>query len=48
MSAQPCPKCAGPLRTQQVENVLTKYCDHCGPHAWGTNVKTGKPVKVPR
>lgn len=48
MSAQPCPKCGGPLRTQQVANVLTKYCDHCGPHAWGVNVKTGAAVKVKR
>lgn len=48
MSRDQCPKCGGGLRTQQVSNVLAKYCDHCGPHHNGTNLKTGKPVQVSR
>ncbi|WP_424945385.1 zf-TFIIB domain-containing protein [Brucella intermedia] len=47
-TALSCPKCGGGLKTQQVSNIITKYCDHCGPLAWGTNVKTGASVRVKR
>lgn len=48
MSAQTCPRCSGGLKTRQVENLLSKFCDHCGSLPFATNVKTGKPVLVDR
>jgi len=48
VSAEPCPRCGASLRTKQVSNILSKYCDRCGslPHA--ANVKTGKGIYVDR
>jgi Zn-finger nucleic acid-binding protein len=49
MSAvQTCPKCAGNLRTRQVNNLLSKYCDRCGSLPFATDVKTGESVFVDR
>jgi len=48
MSEQVCPRCGGGLRTRQVNNLLSKYCDHCGSLPFATNVKTGQPVRVDR
>ena len=48
MSAQPCTRCGGDLRTHQVNNLLAKYCDHCGSMPFALNVKTGKTVRVDR
>jgi len=47
-TARPCPKCGGPLQTQQRKNVLGDYCEHCGPAPWGKDTKTGKVVSVRR
>lgn len=48
MSAQPCPKCAGSLRTRQVNNLLSKYCNRCGSLPFATDVKTGAAIRVDR
>jgi Zn-finger nucleic acid-binding protein len=48
MSVQTCPRCAGSLRTRQVDNLLSKYCDHCGSLPFATDVKTGRAVTVDR
>lgn len=48
MSALQCPRCAGPLRTRQVNSLLSKYCDHCGSLPFATDVKTGRAVTVDR
>ena len=48
MSAQTCPRCGGYLRTRQIDNLLSKYCDHCGSLPFATNVRTGEAVKVDR
>lgn len=49
MSAvQTCPRCGGGLRTRQVDNLIAKFCDHCGSLPFATNVKSGKPVRVDR
>lgn len=47
-TVQTCPKCAGPLRTRQVNGLLSKYCDHCGSLPFATDVKTGRAVTVDR
>lgn len=46
--AQPCPKCGAALRTKQVNNLLAKYCDHCGSLPVATDVKTRRCVRVDR
>ena len=43
-----CPKCGGPTKSVQLQNVQRKECDHCGPLAFGANVKTGEAVHVKR
>lgn len=43
-----CPKCGGGLRTRQVSNILSKYCDHCVSLPFATDVKTGRAVTVDR
>lgn len=45
---QTCPKCAGLLRSKQVNNLLSKYCDRCGSLPFATNVKTGAGAFVER
>lgn len=47
-ASQTCPRCGGDLRTKQVDNLLSKYCDHCGSLPFATNVKTGEAVRVDR
>lgn len=49
MSAtQTCPRCGAGLRTRQVSNLLSKYCDHCGSLPFATDVKAGRAVTVDR
>lgn len=43
-----CPKCGGGLHTKQLNNLLSKYCDHCGTLPFATDVKTGHSVTVDR
>lgn len=48
MSTVTCPKCGGSLRTRQVDNVLAKFCDHCGSLPFAADVKSGETVIVDR
>lgn len=49
MSAtQTCPRCAGGLRTKQVDNLLSKYCDRCGSLPFAVHVRTGEAIMVDR
>jgi Zn-finger nucleic acid-binding protein len=48
MSAEACPRCCAHLKTKQVNNLLSKYCDRCGSLPFATNVKTGRGVIVDR
>jgi len=43
-----CPKCGGQFKMQQVENVKRKYCERCGPHHIGVDVKSNEVVFIKR
>jgi Zn-finger nucleic acid-binding protein len=41
-----CPRCGGYMKPKQVKNIVTKYCNRCGPSPWGTHVKTGETMRI--